>query len=122
MSDKFSKYRPHKLCLWLPDTENDRFRETTFQDAVEIEGRWFTGQHETVDDAGVKQIAEHSAFVDRKVPTGSYLRKGALSEIDPAADPRDLAGTEPEDAHPVVDFWSVWDFDGIIQFRSVSMT
>ncbi len=122
MADKYDKYRPHTLCLWKPST-SDRFRETTYQDAVEIKGRWFQGRHEYVDSEGKTQTAEHSAFVDQEVPLGSYLRKGKLSELDSEStnDPLNITGPLPSDAHKVVDFSSVWDFENV-EFRSVSMT
>lgn len=120
MADKYDNFRPHKLCLWEPGTQN-RFREESFQDAVEIDGRWFEGRHEYVGSDGKSQTASHSAFVDREIPLGSYIRKGPLSDIDPEASPHDYAGVRPSNAHPVVDFSTVWDFEDV-PFRSVSMT
>jgi len=120
--DRFSKYRPHKLCLWVPEDELNEYGEEQYKDAVEIYGRWFEGRHEVTDTEGNRVIAEHSAFVDREVPVGSWLRKGGLDEIDSMADPHTLAGPLPEDAHPTIRFSSVWDFAGVIKFRTVSMT
>lgn len=121
MADKYSSKRPHKLCLWEPDGDN-RMRETTYKNAVVINGRWFEGQHQVVNSAGKLQTANHSAFVDRDIPLGSYLRKGTIGgEIDKTKDPRDYAGLRPSDAHVVVSFYKVWDSENV-PFRSVSMT
>ncbi len=121
MSDRYDKYRFHTLVLWTPSGENDRYREREFNDAVEIKGRWFEVRHETVDTGGRTVTAEHSAFVDRDIPDGSWLMKASLSDIDKTKSPKDYAGPSSSNAHPVVNMGGVWDRRNV-KFRTVSMT
>jgi hypothetical protein len=74
------RIRIHELVYWAPKG-TDAFGNITFEQPIEIKGRWEDGVHEKVLMKTSEVITHARVYVDRVLEPGGYLMRGALETL-----------------------------------------